>query len=322
MFVQIQGAAMPRAGICCVMPHSIRRPKPMLNLARYYLARMRAPKRSDFLDMGYGIEARARRCRTHWAAHVRSCGEFMQGALKRLTPGGDVALLGAGRLLDAEPQYLLSKFDRLHLFDADPGVLPAWRALCRKSGAGRVEFHLDDLTCAIDEWSEALDATLERSNRESDLAGAIAALPRINAAELRGFRCVISLNLLSQLPIYWRDRVIDRCESRGIRADEHGRFGDALQLALLQEESLAALAASGAERAVIISDTDFFYYAADVAPWQCERALFADPAAALESRYALTASDCWLWHIAPLGVEQKEWGAIHRVAAWEFRLKA
>lgn len=295
----------------------------MLKLARYYWTRARSPGRADFLDMGYGIEARYRRCREQWAAHLRLSREFSVQSFSALPAGGALAILGAGRLLDVDAAALLSRFDALHLFDADPGVLPAWRALRRRYGARRVQFHLGDLTAALDDWSAVLRAALGRRTDEDAAAAVLAGLPPCAAIPLDGFAAILSLNVLSQIPVYWRDRVIDRLQASGTPISSSGEYGPALQAALtaslrrLQEEAIGVLRRSRARRVVLLTDTDFFYYRPESSPWQQERALYLDPIAALAPIYTVSRSDSWLWHIAPAGVEQPDWGAIHRVGAWD-----
>lgn len=86
----------------------------------YYLIRF--PRYKEYLDMGYGIEARYRKCKKFWDPHLQCTKEFIQHSI------GDkkynsIAVLGSGKLLDIDVDYLLSHFHEVQLFDADPRAI-------------------------------------------------------------------------------------------------------------------------------------------------------------------------------------------------------
>ncbi len=288
----------------------------------------RYPAVRDYVRMGYGIEARFRRCRTYWKRHLELSREFQRQALNSLCSFDSVAVLGAGRLLDVAIDEIFGRFQRIDLFDADPSALRSWQALQKRFGAKRaINFSCCDLSGSIQSWSNKLRFFLKHSkSREvSDLVSFLNELVLEKPREINSYQCILSLNLLSQIPIYWRDRFYSyAADFWSLDTDPHGRFEPALQQAFehtqkrLEEQHLAMLAASQAALIVIISDRYFYYYQCDKSAWQVE------PALQLENKLELPGftsarTNSWFWHIAPQGVEQQEHGIIHEVWAEEFR---
>jgi len=289
----------------------------MRALVRYYIDRWRYPAWRDFTSMGAGIEARYDRCRDFWEPHLRLSREFVSVALAGMSPGARVAILGAGRLLDVPLAALLDEGREVHLFDIDPGCARVWA----KAGRGRaVVPHLTDLTGSFVAWTEQLERCVRSAGcRCSDVESLLSELSPGSTVPLDGFGLVVSLNLLSQIPIYWRDRVEAAVRRLDPRWSDEPSFERALAESCrrLQAHHLRSLAASGARQIVILTDTDFFYYRRDEARWQSEASLYIGPVELVG--YAPLRRDSWLWHIAPQGVEEQAYGSIHRVAALEFR---
>ena len=288
----------------------------LISYVRFLFERARFPAREDFLSEGYGIEARYRRCRKFWSKHLELSKAFQRRALddsdKRL------AILGVGRLLDVE--YPAQSIERIELFDADPGCRRAWETLAKRL-RGKVEVgqHFSDLTGCIDVWSARL-AALQRPLERSELKRLLISLAseQLEAFPLPKVDVVVSLNLISQIPIYWRERIL----AAAPHLAEDREIEQALDssLAQLQRHHLRTLEKSGAKKIVVIGDEEFLYYKKDLSPWQTERALFFSESIALKG-YDLTAEESWLWHIAPQGIEFPDYGAIHRVVARTFTLK-
>lgn len=278
--------------------------------------------------MGLGIEARYGRCARYWRRHIELCKEFQRSALAELPQGGTVAVLGAGRLYDLDVELLKSRFSRIELFDADPGSLRIWRALLPRGRS--VDYHLTDLTGCFDAWRGELRRFLARGRPgPAEVAEFLQQLHAPNPAPLPGsFDCVLSINLLSQIPIYWRDLFLRAAERKlGLAADARGDLPAPVQAALdaslgrLQAAHLEMLARSAREKVVLISDCEFMYYNRCAAGWQVESALHVPlPAkgstAPVLAGFATRGSDSWLWHIAPQDVEQPDYGQIHGVQAW------
>lgn len=319
----------------------------MLELLRYWQLKFRYPTHGDFLAMGYGIAARERRARRFWRGHLRNCWALQQKALPLLaqrkaasssaeSPNGGatvISVLGAGRLFDLDRAVLEGSATALHLFDADPGCLRVWQRVAGRQPGAKIIPHLVDLTATLDRWQKDLRRFLVSTTRHSpDFVRDFAAFLRrltvphgstlAKSLALPHADLVISLNLLSQIPIYWRDRVHSLVQQlHGLDTDDEGQYPDELQRALehsmaaLQQQHRELLVHSGAALVLLISDRSFFYYRRDVSPWQEHPALFGLAARSLKQLpgYRLREQESWLWHLAPQGIEQPGHGEIHEV---------
>ena len=297
---------------------------------RYLAARLRHrdPAAGRFLRQGLGIEKRARRLRKFWEPHL----ERSKAAQRRWiaeVAGVDLAVLGAGRLLDFAADTLPSRFQRALLIDADPSCADHWGGL-----ACQVEPRIGDLTGCVQRWQRELDrfqggwAETLKQVRQMPKPGD-RAIPLAADA-------VLSLNVLSQLPIGWQDRVEDHLERRfGARmtkakeeewlaaVEPGGRW--------IVEQHLTALAASNARSLLLITDVEYAEYRGGAnsvrwenGVWAAGQGLRVDVSPALYgvdlaiAGYALRWEESWLWDISPIGAESPVYGSVHRVAALAF----
>lgn len=274
--------------------------------------------------MGTGIEARFARCRSYWSKHLEYSRAFQS---RHATGGGHAMVLGAGRLLDVPGEELCTRYTTLTLWDADPTACGHWQVLRKGVGRAEVKERLADCTGVLQRWSEELSALVRGQPQNSaHLARFLAGL-RVESNEapvLGPVDTAISTNLLSQIPIYWRDRVHTIVEKGwGLSTDPQGEYDAAVQGALitsmktLQSAHLEALAGSGAALIVLVYDAFFAFYRKDIAPWQIEPSVFVESVAI--PGYSPIEEDTWLWHIAPQGIEQDEYGSIHKVVARAFK---
>ena len=271
--------------------------------------------------MGLGIEARYLRCKAFWKRHLELSKEFQVRGFERLGTGGTAAILGAGRLLDVASESLLSRFNKICLVDADPSARAAWRRLRKQLRPGQqLDEQVCDLTGSIENWTRQLRSFLNASTERSPAVLAEFLLG-LRTADLEVERCdlVVSLNLLSQIGIYWKDRFEAAAADWNVRSDEHGNFQEPVASALadslrkLEEQHLGLLSATGAQVIVILTDSAYLYYTRDRAEWQEEQALQLRNVHL--NGYSLCEQDTWFWHIAPQGIEQPDYGAIHQVQA-------
>lgn len=276
--------------------------------------------------MGLGIEARYLRCKPYWKRHLLLSQEFQRQHLKDVPVGSSIAVLGAGRLLDVDLQSLARHFSEIRLYDADPTVAPVWkRAGAELENPSCLVLVLEDLTGSLTEWTGELRDFLKDGKPRIEALAALLRSLRASPLELSAVDAIVSLNLLSQISIYWRDRVSSMLDTYWkLQSNEHGEFEELVQQALqdsmreLEESHVRQLAESGAARVLLIYDDLFMYYLRDSSEWQCEDALRVSANVALPG-YVESAVDSWFWHIAPQGVEQAEYGVIHRVQARAFR---
>lgn len=264
-----------------------------------------------FATMGAQIEARHRRCERWWAPHVRNTREFIA---QHVPPGLRVGVLGAGRLIDVDADGLLERSREVHLIDADPGCRSVWRAVGSAQQRKKLVARTEDVTDCIISWSRRIASIGGRSKLAAGLATLRA--PRPAWAD-EPFDLIVSLNLLGQIPLYWRDFV----RSAHASLSEHEEEGLALSMGELQSAHLRALFSSMASRVILIFDSEYYFYEASRAEWRVESALFGAAADALRAgagARALEGSDTWLWHLAPQFVEQEDEGEIHKVEALAF----
>lgn len=270
--------------------------------------RLAAISDRDFIRMGHGIESRYARCAEYWEPHLRLTREFVQ---RNSYPSKRVAVLGAGRLLDIDINSLLVKASEVHLFDADPNCVRAWRAAVPHRDRQRIVPRIEDVTGCIAEWSSNLKA----ASRRGQLAPYVESLAAETPAWSReSFDGIISLNIAGQLPLYWRDRVTEA--QRDLCSDEIEALVSSYER--IQTAHFAAVQKSASQWGAVVTDVEYYFYDVDHSEWEIEQALHGASRAAfdaLASRQRVTDQECWLWHLAPQYIESDNEGEIHRVEA-------
>jgi hypothetical protein len=304
-----------------------------MSITCYHLLKTLFPKRADYLDMGYGIKARARRCDKFWGPHLAATRSF-QGQTISKAPVEALAVLGAGRLLDVDLASIFEHAKRADFFDADPSAVAYCHLkLLPQLLKGKVGLYCAELSGRIDLWSEKLSKFLKSNTdrNESQLVSWLYDLADSSALQssLKEYDSMFSLNLLSQIPLYWRDRVVSYL-AQFWRYDEdcEQRYSEQLRQAIvhtkktLQLGHLGLLSSKAKDSIVLITDSHFYFYQKDKAEWDWQEALFCEPKEVLASEFYLKDQDSWLWHIAPQDVEQEDYGVIHRVVASHWKRKA
>jgi hypothetical protein len=261
----------------------------------------------DFVRMGRGIEARHVRCQKWWEPHLKCTRDFIA---EKLTPSKRVLILGAGRLLDVDLAYLVERCEEVHLYDADPSCAALWAKRAGKLFGARVIAHIGDCTETLQAWTGGLSRAAQKGELAAYLRACLASRPSWSTEAFDG---VISLNLLGQIPLYWRDRValvrpqLSQEEVAGLQVSM-----EALQVAHLQGMLSMPNAWS-----ILITDTEYYFYQSDRSQWEVERALFGESLDLLRSRYGVNAENGkWFWHVSPQFVECDDEGEIHRVEAF------
>lgn len=262
----------------------------------------------DFIRMGKGIESRHARCSSWWRPHLSCTRDFIA---QHAQPGGRLAILGAGRLLDVDLKALIPLYAEIHLFDADPTVLRTWRKTSGGAFRKTVIPRVQDVTGTMAQWTKGLAPAVREERLESYLT-ALETAP--GAWESDGFDGVISLNITGQLPIYWRDRVY------AAKPELSALEQDALNgsMSRLQSAHLVALQRAPLRWSLAITDTEYYTYHVDQSVWHVEPALYGEALATLNSLCEPSTKrieSCWLWHLVPQFVESDEEGHIHRVEA-------
>ena len=269
----------------------------------------------DFIQMGKGIEARYSRCSAYWTPHLECTRRFIA---EHTQPGGRLAILGAGRLLDIDLKKLIPQFSEIHLFDADRSVIRAWRKTSGVAFRDSVIPRIGDVTGSLALWSSGLAHAVRRGGLESYLSSLV---PSQGTWEVERFDGVISLNLVGQIPLYWRDRVLSLAGELSPEEDQ-ALVGS---MARLHSAHLKAQRAHPALWSVVITDTEYYTYNVDKPEWEVEPALHGEVLGQLRAscpRMERLGSGCWLWHLMPQFVESEGEGYIHRVEATAWKARA
>ncbi len=268
--------------------------------------------------MGYGIEARFERCKRYWEPHLSLTKSFIKGVtLTKTEPS--VLIVGSGRLYDF-PTETLDGYSGIVLFDADPASLKYCKGRYRHS---RIKTIHGDVTGTISDWTAEVESKIKRASSEADVADILRALTPKAAPILSKSDTVVSLNMLGQIPVYWRERLKKIFGKCGVEANDRDEFPivveEAFRLtaATLQLNALKAMIDAAGERFIIITDRYYHYYHKDSAHWLTHDALYIDLNDEL-SNLTLLSSDSWLWHVAPQDIESPDYGVIHEVYAAAF----
>lgn len=289
-----------------------------------------------FARGGHNIARRYATLQPYWEPHLEASRAVQREWDVR---GKRLLVLGPGRLLDFAVE-LAERFEEVMLLDADPTATPKWRELAGKlKGRVAVDYDLRELTLKYDPWQMYFAERLGSASPRSRWATALETLrhmiavppPRLPAAD-----AVLSLNVLSQLPIGWQEIVeellIDSFGKKWVREREQEWVEALLPSGLtLVHDHFAAIASTRCRQALVITDTHYTEYRGVAA---YSRGAFAPPPAGGEHTTwsALCNAEVdslltgwtrrtvgeWDWHIAPFGLESEPYGTFHHVAAWRF----
>lgn len=235
-------------------------------------------------------------------------------------------VLGPGRLLDVPVADVAARFGEIRLIDADPSARSAWRNLRQRlSPDQKLLEAIDDVSGTMAKWTAAVTSFV-KGRSAPDPSGLANLLESLQPAEkkLPNAEVVVSLNLLSQIGVYWRDRVENLLlESWRTETNEQGEFAPQLEKAVrtsirnLEQQHLEQLASCASKLVVLLTDSTYLFYTKDRAEWQEEPALKVEEISI--PGFECCETDTWLWHIAPQDIEQPDYGAIHQVRAFCFR---
>lgn len=250
----------------------------MIGTLRHLILSAKYPeaRRLGFLDQGFGLEHRYRRYSRHWRDHLATSRAVQQRFFQSLAHEVDeLVVLGAGRLYDFNKSAAIERFRGLSLYDADPSVLATWDKL-RRRFSGEIHSNLCELTGVLATWRKALYEQFaclqaeQHATRWQEALHAIAAIPEEIPPSVNpllppvgsGKRGILSLNILSQIPLAWQritEAALTRCFSRAFvneREDEwiasyiHGG-------ARLIQHHLASIFSVDAEGVLLITDVSY-----------------------------------------------------------------
>lgn len=289
----------------------------MRDFVEYLVFSLLYPKQRDFISMGLGIRARYERCQAYWDEHLKRSRGFISDALYQFSPK-TILILGSGRLLNC-PRLEINRLGaKVSCIDIDPvanmhsrRLEPDWR------------FTSDDVTGAMELWTQNFKDYLISGLRSSDAIGKFLSTLEVPVRELPLNDVIISLNLLGQIPVYWRDRVetlITRYSPISFSLEEDS--SDAIHTGLdrscrsLQEAHIRQIFSSSLKGVILISDRSFDYYVEEGRISESKSALYIEVPS---EGSTVESSDSWHWHIAPMGIEENDYGVIHEVVAKSYR---
>lgn len=158
------------------------------------------------------IEARYKRCKQAWRPHLENCKELIINEALKLRNRDYIIVLGAGSLHDVPLKELSKLFKEVHLVD----IFFLQSTIGEMRAYPNVEFHQIDITGVLKAAYEARSI-----DNESHLAAKLDFLsqeiPKHFLSD-ENIDMVISLNLLSQLPIAIKD-FYERKEIRNPRLE-------------------------------------------------------------------------------------------------------
>ena len=169
-------------------------------MGEYYISLLMHPTHARYVDMGLGIEARAARCADAWEPHLAASKSFLLNALTQYAaPASSAVVLGAGRLYDVPLREMLKSVATVRLIDADP---TARAAVARSVRHLPVRYDIAEVTGQMNAQVRALQRC-RSLDAVAELLRTFCLLPTSHLALSEEVVC--SMNLLSQIPLYWRD---------------------------------------------------------------------------------------------------------------------
>ena len=246
------------------------------------------PAPAEVRALGYlretiAIEARFRRCRADWAGHLEQCKDIIRQSVSELAPGSTILIIGSGSLHDVPLDEILNQNHHVILLD----ILHPPKIRRKYGTHPRITILSRDVTGLARPLYDGGGIT------KTLIKDAAPALPE---ADL-----VISLNLLSQLPI----NLVAYARKRHLPLPAH--FAQDVMTTHLSQLSHAA------ENCLLICDLERQYLAENRVK-ERENAL-PDPL----SRKLGPPDQCWDWHLSPKGELDPHITLQHRVACWLFR---
>ena len=252
--------------------------------------------------------------------------------------------------MDVDTAALAAKFATLWFVDADPLAAVYWRKC-----AVPLRWDVCDVSGVIKDWVRRVETT---GGGWKQVLNQVRTLPRPAGVAFTPIADgIVSLNLLSQIPIVWQELLEQHLNNRfGVafvkKQEQHWMDAMIPGARWLVEEHLKTLARTGARNILLIADLNYAYYrnapsmplegataplAWDSGEWSASVAGVKFEVA--DSLFGVRLDDgemfrqwmpgyemdwrqIWLWHISPLGLEYKKRGTVHRVGAFALRKKA
>lgn len=243
-----------------------------------------AARKLGYAKAAVSLWSRRRRCAKLWQQHEEKSRAFILDVGRSATRFDTIWLLGAGTLADLPLKELSTAFRRVLVFDV--ALLPG--ALAQSRRFGNVELRLEDVTGVIaplEEWRPRTPVPLPSDETLAELDP----VPP---------DCVISVNLLSQLPLL----PMEYLRRNGVSRSAAEQFGRGIIQAHLR--GLSALGCP----AGLLTDATRIWRSRTGEVVMRESAVLDVPLPPGERE--------WSWPLAPRGEIDPEAGLEVRVQAW------
>lgn len=242
-------------------------------------------KKLGFVAEAIAIEERLKRCQQNWLPHLNRSKKIILAEAAKLPSGSHILVIGAGGLHDVPYRCLAVSGYKMSLLDIV--FLKAARAKVKRlSGIALIEHDITNYAKPFFNWLDNPNTALPEPT----------APPHINELVQSKPDLIISLNILSQLPIQFEEKV---------RAVAHGQSFAKQEQALI-EQHIYWLKSQNCP-VLIITDIE----------WQT---LLNEKTESIEPLPHLKALgepvDTWHWDIAPKGEAHKSKALRHKVGAW------
>lgn len=234
-------------------------------------------RRLGYVGEAFAIRARQRRQRAAWAPHQAETQRFLSDLP---CAGHRLIVLGSGPLLDVQLEALAARWPEVVLVD----VVHGRPARARAAALANVRCVLLDVTGCLSALEGGQGVPAPRPP----------ALPEASGAT------VVSLNLLSQLPIL----PLERLAELGVSEAEGERFARALI-----DGHLRWLRGLGATRAALVSDVRRRWFSRGSEGVEVEDALHG-------VRIGGEPDRAWVWEVAPWGEIDAQTRLSLDVQAW------
>lgn len=235
---------------------------------RFFSQDWRQATALGFSEMEQGLRKRRKRFAEPWQEHLRNSQDFQAHCCADAGSDHHCIILGAGGLYDVNLPALSACSKNICFVDASPGWRFEWRRAARKFRSSQFSWFVCDVTGLLSEWDSAfrrrcprgfLDACQMLSEWHNKY-GITSEAPDFGPHSL-----VLSLNMLSQIPLVWQHCVertlLRRFGLRAVKAQEHMWMQALIPSArALAHLHLQFLSTFGADRIVLITDVEYMHY--------------------------------------------------------------
>jgi hypothetical protein len=162
-----------------------------------------------------GIRRRHKKFNTNWSTHLTNSKNCITQWIDSLENTKELQILGAGDLLDFPKTQIIERFNKVYLTDVSLNCLNSWNKLQDMFPKTELIPVFQDISLIIDSWSKSI-LNLKSHNLEDYLLY-LQNIAKISPPKAHTFiktKNIVSLNLLSQIPIVWQHFIFNFLEKK------------------------------------------------------------------------------------------------------------